>query len=165
MLRTKIRLVFCLALGSWTVSEASAQAPVKRGDISAPLAYENTMLVLVSEEGAAAVIFRGVGGGSASYDYRYESKDGSRTEAGTRALSERREPAGNLGGELYIKAGPISVGWSRGSDTSGWIYYTPEKVKVHLANAKDFADRREPIPIPGDPERLVPKLDLKRFLK
>jgi|SRR6267142_1761408 len=124
---------------------------------------DGTMLILVADDGVAAVVFRGIGDGSASYDYRFETKGGARTEAGTRALSERRDAGGKLAGELYIKAGPIAIGWSRADAGRGWLYYTPEKVEVHLADARDFADRVEPA---GEGiVRPVPKLNLQRFLK
>jgi hypothetical protein len=152
-----------LLCGSYVPVAGYGQAPRRDGDITAPLLYDGMMLVLVNEDGAAAVVFHGIGDGSVSYDYRFEAKDGGRSETGTRALSERRDAGGNLAGELFIRAGSISIGWSRAGAARGWIYYTPEKVKVHLADARDFADREEPAGM--GLVRRVPKLNLQRFLE
>jgi hypothetical protein len=133
--------------------------------ISVRLAYEGTMLVLVTEEGAAAVTFRAVGDGSAYYDYRFESRDGTRTYSGTKPLSERKNGNGRYADEQSIRAGPISMEWSQGGPEHGCIYYFPEKMKVYPAKAEDFADQ------PGRrvggrvAARGRPRLDLKRFLQ
>jgi hypothetical protein len=166
-MRYRLRtLLILMAVGPLMVAApraTSAQAPRAKTDITAPLVYDGTMLVLVSDEDVAAVIFRPTGRGSATYDFRFEGKDGAKSEAANVPLFETRDPAGNLTGELYIKAGSISVGWSKSSEKQGWIYYTPEKVKVHLADARDFADRPEPGP--GGMPRAIPRIDLQRFVK
>ncbi|HZL87659.1 MAG TPA: hypothetical protein VFB96_04720 [Pirellulaceae bacterium] len=132
-------------------------------DISAPVAYGSTMLVLVSDEGVGAVVFRPTADGGATYDFRYEGNDGKKLEGAGKPLFETRNAKGDLTGELYVKAGPISVGWSKGGDSKGFIYYTPEKVQAHLAIDHDFRDRMQRVP--GGEDRIVPKLDLQRFRK
>ena len=115
MHQTAIRLAL-IGLCGW-LPPAMKPAPVN--PVSAPLVYEETMLVLVSKDGVAAVVFRATGDGTASYDYRFESKDGTETETGTRPLSERKDAAGRYVGEQFIKAGPIVVEWSQGDPKRG----------------------------------------------
>jgi len=164
MFHSKAIFAFVALLLASAVLPCSAfsQAPVAETDIPAPFVYEGTMLVLVSDDGVAAVIFRPTAGGGAAYDYRYEGNDGKQLKSYNQPLFETRNPKGDMIGELYIKTGPISLGWSHGGDTKGWIYYTPEKVTVHLADAKDFADRVDTF---GGAARVMPKLDLQRFRK
>jgi len=128
------------------------------GRLSAPIVYEDLMLVFSSDQGVAAIVFtekleRGV-----LYKFRYESKDGKSKEARTGKLFEKYKQlpgkkAGevevvNDGGEMWFKVGPFEVEWSRATEGSGWIYYSPEKVRVNIAHAEEFD-----------------KLDLKRFGK
>jgi hypothetical protein len=90
------------------------------------------------------------------YKFRYESADGKTKETGAGKLFEKykrlpgKDPGEVVddGGELWFKAGPFEVEWSVGGEGRGWIYYSPEKVRVHIAHAKHFD-----------------KLDLKRFAK
>jgi hypothetical protein len=149
-------------------------APIPRGpgpdpapDVSAPVAYRDLMLVLVSKDGAAAIIFDDVAadGNAIEYSFRYESADGKKKLSGTGKLFERRlggaggyDPAG-----VSIAAGPVAVKWSRGGTDRGWIYYAPEVVTVHLANADNFKGRVHKQG-PGL-ESKVEELDLRRFMK
>ena len=153
------------------------RSPKKDSDIAAPIVYKDLMLVLVNSEGAAAVVFTGdidvdeVARGElrkgVSYRYRYESRDGKTTLAGDGTLFERRSRGADgeyLGGRLFINAGPIRLGWSCRDAGQGWIYYTPEEMRVHIARARLFEDTVEFPPF-GERPHTVPKLDLKRFLK
>lgn len=145
------------------------------GDIAAPIVYENLMLVLVNSKGAAAVIFTGdldvvenareERREGVSYRYRYQSRDGKNTFEGTGVVFERRSLGSRTyqGGRLFIKAGPIRLGWSYGDAGRGWIYYTPEELRVHIATAERFDDGVEVAPFDGT-RFPVPKLDLKRFM-
>jgi len=130
------------------------------GDISAPVVYEDLMLVLANGDGAAAVVFTNPTERGVSYRFRYESRDGMKNTSGAGAVFEERENGRYAGGQLFIKAGPFRLGWSDGGAARGWIYYNPEKLKVHIAHAKDFENSDEArIGVPSK------KLDLKRFMK
>jgi hypothetical protein len=159
-------LAFLVALGA--TCTASGQPPAPKGRaarIAAPVAYEDLMLVLATKDGAAAVVFgdRGDDGG-VEYQFRYESADGKRKQAGKGQLFEFPLEKGGYKPEgLYIKAGPISVEWSRGGKERGWIYYVPEDVTVHLAHADNFKDRLRTIG--GRIKFEDQELDLRRFLK
>jgi hypothetical protein len=141
------------------------QPPATKDWITSPVAYADLMLVLVNADGAAAVVFGKVGaeGAEVPYRFRYQSADGKTTKTGEGKLFERRvagggyDPAG-----LELKAGPICLKWSMGGQSSGWVYYAPEAVKVHLANARDFEDKVEDVR--GRKEEYK-ALDLKRFMQ
>lgn len=133
--------------------------------VSAPVTYQDLMVVLVTKEGAAAVVFHDPveEGAGVSYTFRYESADGKTKKAGDGKVVERKLPEGGYDQTLlYIKAGPIAVEWSRGGKERGWIYYAPELVRAHLANARDFDPRSEVVP-PGN-SAVRQALDLKRFM-
>lgn len=146
--------------------EQPAPGPRAPNSISAPVAYKDLMLVLVTTDGAAAVVFRDVveGGKGVAYKFRYESADGKTTRAGEGKVLERRLPggAGYDVTSLDIKAGPMTLRWSAGGPERGWIYYIPEAMAVHLADAGHFEDNVRMI----GPQRVEHKaLDLKRFLR
>jgi len=137
-----------------------------KGHITARFLYSDTMLLLSSEAGVAAVIFgepihtarkQGV-----RYEYRYESRDGLKKIAGEGELFETRNRQGQMVGKRYIEAGDIRVPWSVADDAKGWIYYSPESLRVQLGNAQDFRDRMERRP-DNDAEQKIPGIDLNRF--
>ena len=128
------------------------------GRLSAPVVYEDLLLVFASKDGVAAVVFTDKLENGIAYKFRYESRDGKTKEVGIGKLFEKykRFPGKKAdefevvddGGELWFKAGPFEVEWSRAAADRGWIYYSPEKVRVHIAHAKNFDG-----------------LDLKRFAR
>jgi hypothetical protein len=134
-------------------------------DLAAPVAYRDLMLVLVTKDGAAAVVFSPAtpDGDQVGYSFRYESANGEKRLSGTGKLFERRlerggfDPAG-----LYIEAGSAKVKWSMGNADRGWIYYAPEVVTVHLAHADNFKGRVHKV---GPKVVIDQELDLQRFMK
>lgn len=127
--------------------------------VSAPVFYKDSMLVLVTKSGAAAVVFTKEIDGGVEYKYRYESADGKTQKSGTGKVTEKDAPVPKS--DLFIEAGPIPLRWSHADDGKAWIYYDPSVLKVHPAKAADFEDRTEPTPFDGPMS--VSKLDLKRF--
>jgi hypothetical protein len=104
------------------------------GSASANWVYAESLLVLVSEQGVAAVAFTEAIDDGLVYSFRFESRDGNTKEAGSGKAFERyrmkaskdgTEERVNDGGRLFIQAGPLRVGWSLGSRSNGWVYYTP----------------------------------------
>ena len=166
-----VRLVLIAAA---LAGSSAGAAPLPRGpapdpapDVSAPVAYHDLMLVLVTRDGAAAVVFDAVAadGSEVEYRFRYESADGKKKLSGTGKLFERRlgarggyDPAG-----LSIAAGPIAVRWSRSNADRGWIYYAPEAVAVHPVHADAFKGRVHGVG-PGV-ESEVKELNLQRFMR
>jgi hypothetical protein len=162
-----------MAIGAALIGVAAGiAAPLPRGpgpdpapDVSAPVLYEHLMVVLVTKDGLAAVVFDSPArdGSAVDYSFRYESADGKKKSSGTGKLFERRKggPNGNFDpAGLSIVAGPIAIKWSMGSPDRGRIYYGPEVVTVHLAHASGFR--------PGvgglDGKTVQPELDLRRFM-
>lgn len=138
-------------------------APVQ--DVSAPVVYTDLMLVLVTKEGAAAVVFSDPLENGVSYKFRYESADGKTKLSGEGKVLERRLDGGRGGYDetlLVIKAGAISLRWSKGGKERGWIYYPPETVQVQLAHAKDFEDH---VRWHGADATEFKALDLRRYLR
>lgn len=149
----------------WPVMPGSV---LETGGLSAPLVYEDLMLVVTDAHGAAAVVFadeienerfkvKGVG-----YRYRYESKDGKTILSGSGEVYEKQNPDGSYGGgRLWLAAGPIKVGWSYGGPGKGWIYYSPEKVHVHMAHARTFDGDKWG----AQSDSQIEILDLRRFME
>jgi hypothetical protein len=155
-------LVFGVALLAGSSVLPQSKAPAEKKDdiydgdaISAPVAYRDLMLVVVSAKGASALTFKEEEDDdeSVSYQFRYESRD----------RKERYEGRGKVAGGIQtIKAGGVTLLWSRAKRGHGWIYYNPDKTAVHLAHEQDYADRVTGLF--GDRTQ-IPKLDLRRFMK
>lgn len=156
-------LIAVLVAPGFSTGSLQAAAPRSVGDIAAPIVYKDLMLVLVNSDGVGAVVFGEPIQEGVKYRFRYESKDGKRTDSGEGKVFEARDARGDLTGELFLKAGSVKVGWSRNGETAGWVYYNPKHTRVHIAKAKRFADSEEVIPFSGE-IRPIPKLDLQNFL-
>jgi hypothetical protein len=151
-----VTAVLLTSVGIGRGGDEPAYSPSVDG-VSAPVAYDGLMLVLIHEKGVAAVVFGDETPDGVKYKYRYLPKGGVEA-AGAGEVFERyiRLPGDKPnetrviddGGQLYLKAGPARVEWSYGGKGKGHIYYRPEYVRVESANARDFE-----------------KLDLSRFLK
>lgn len=133
------------------------------GRISAPVVYRDLMLIVVTNEGVAAIVFdekdpKTSRSGSARYRFRFLKNAESAEVTGTGMVLET---ANNIE-DVTIKAGPIRVGWSGGGHDRGWIYYQPEDMQISIAQARRF---NESIVEFADEPHPIPKLDLKRFLK
>ena len=137
----------------------AADTPEK---ISAPVVYQNLMLILTTNDGVAAVAFGKEIDEGVTYRYRFLPKGAEKEESGEGKVFEkyRRVPTKDgpqgqvvtgledLGSKLVLAAGPIKLEWSYSAPGRGWIYYQPEQIRVQIANAKEFD-----------------KADLKRFRK
>jgi tetratricopeptide (TPR) repeat protein len=115
--------------------------------VSAPIVYEELMLVLSNEDGAAAITFaheikRGV-----MYRYRYLTKYGKEESGEGEVFEQHKRLSGdtlveaqvvNDRGKLTLEAGPLHLTWSFAGAGKGYIYYHPEFICVEIANARDF---------------------------
>jgi hypothetical protein len=146
-------------------------AQARADDISAPLAYKDLMLIVTSSDGGAAIVFTENAEDGVGYRFRYESRDGKTKRDGTGRVFEKRNALGEvirnadggIEGDFFITAGPIKLNWSPGTADSAWIYYNPDKTRVHMAHAKRFEKTTEINPF-GESRDIAP-LDLKRFMK
>ncbi|MES2792310.1 MAG: hypothetical protein V4719_22020 [Planctomycetota bacterium] len=119
------------------------------------------MLIATTSDGVAAIVFGERVEKGTKYQFRYLKSGAVEELVGEGLVFEKYTDGKYDGGTLTIKAGAIQIGWSRGDDKCGWIYYEPEKIRINIASADRFADSREAQP----PGSRVAKLDLKRFIK
>jgi len=151
--------LMCLALRDGVQARAESKALPGGQPLAAQVTYGDTMLILVSDQGVAAVVFPQGSETGARYQFRYESKDGKVTDSGSGLLVEKYKvgkPTGKAGEfelidegcDTRLKAGPIEIEWSVSGKAHGWVYYVPEKVHACVAQEKDYTT-----------------LDLKRFFK
>src|SRR5687767_8647728 len=117
MLLIKSRYIASLVLIWIFALPAHAQTTQKPKDIAAIFTYADTMLVIVSEKGAAAVRVKPGEGNELAYEYRFETRGATKPETGQGKLYERRDEKGVMGGEVLINAGPFRLIWSRYSKT------------------------------------------------
>lgn len=128
--------------------------------VSAPVTYKDTMLVAVTKDGVAAIVFGDPVELGRKYRFRFLPADGGKEITGEGSVWETYVDGKYDGGNLDIKAGPVSFEWSQGGDDRGWVYYQPETLRLQIANADRFEDNER-----GVDSRKIEKLDLKRFLK
>jgi hypothetical protein len=129
-----------------------APAPAAPAKVSAPVVYEDLMLIVAAKEGVAAVVFVKDLPNGAAYRYRFLPKDGGKEQTGEGKVLEKYErvptkgPQGRVvtgavdkGSRLVIEAGLIKLEWSYSAKGRGWVYYRPEEVRVQIGNARDLA--------------------------
>jgi len=143
-------------------AEVFAESPDNSGLIGAPVMYRDAMLIVVTDEGVAAIVFHEKDAKlinhSAKYRFRFLKDAKSEEVSGTGIVLDTV----NDKEKLTIKAGPIRVGWSGGGHDRGWVYYRPEDMQICMAHANRFEDT---FVTDGDVNHPIQKLDLKRFLK
>jgi hypothetical protein len=135
-----------------------AAAPAK---ISAPVVYEDLMLIVSTSDGVAAIAFGKEIEQGVTYRYRLLLKGAEKERSGEGKVFEKYErvptqgPHGEVvaglvdrGSELFLTAGPVKLEWSYSAKRRGWVYYQPEQVLVQIAKAGDFE-----------------KIDLQRFAR
>lgn len=132
------------------------------GPVSAPVMYKKTMLIVVTPEGVAAIIFEkpSTRGTSTEYRYRFQPADGSEETTGNGRVYERL--VNEQYNSMHIKAGKIVLPWSGGGAESGWVYYSPEDISLQIANSSRFTDS---VIKQGDEELRSEKLDLRRYFQ
>lgn len=124
--------------------------------ISAPVSYDDTMLIVSDDSGTAAIVFTNEVKKGVKYKFKYISKDGKIKKVGNGLLIDKvlYIPTNEKdvfeidqnGSEFFIRAQTIKLEWSYYMQGKGWIYYYPEQYRVEIANSKQFDS-----------------LDLKRF--
>lgn len=130
------------------------------GLISAPVVYKDIMLIAVTSEGVAAIMFTDGIDHGAKYRFRYLPNDDGEEQTGVGGVFEQYKDGQYDGGKLTIRAGKIKIGWSAGGDDRGWVYYLPETTTIQIASSERFQTTTKPGP---DGELVYEKLDLKRF--
>jgi hypothetical protein len=139
--------VTAFLLGAAGVS-AAPPAEQPRGQMSAPVVYDEAVLVVATDAGVAAFAFTervhlGIG-----FTFRFRPAGGGKDETGTGKVFERYKAVQRRGpndveyvydgGELWLTAGPVKLEWSRGGPKSGWVYFDPAKMKVQAVEGIKF---------------------------
>lgn len=130
------------------------------GLISAPVVYKDTMLIAVTSDGVAAIVFTDKIDHGTKYRFRYLPNDDGEEQTGIGGVFEQYKDGQYDGGKLTIRAGKIKIGWSARGDDGGWVYYLPETTTVQIASSERFQTTTKRLP---DGESVYEKLDLKRF--
>lgn len=135
------------------------------GMISAPIVYKDLMLIAVTTDGVAAIAFGEEIEHGAKYRYRCLRKGWANEVIGEGSVFEKYTDGQYDGGNLWIEAGAVRIGWSTRDAGHGWVYYEPEKMRLQIANAKRFETYEDPPVGNAVLSTRVEKLDLRRFLK
>jgi hypothetical protein len=157
-----LSLLLVLPFGAPPFAGGNAVPPTATpAKVSAPVVYEDLMLVVSTKDGVAAVVFGKEIEEGVTYRYRLLLKGAETDRSGEGKVFEKYErvpaegPQGQVvtgavdrGSRLFITAGPVKLEWSYSRKGRGWVYYQPEQVRVQIANASEFE-----------------KIDLKRFIK
>ena len=121
--------------------------------IAAPVHYADVTVVLADAKGVAAITFqcpatieRTVLATSdvVEYRYRYRASDGAEA-SGQGVLYENykhthdeKNVVVDNGGRLQVEAGHFQLEWSHGGSHRGWLYYTPEKLRMQFTGSRQF---------------------------
>ena len=146
MTRAVIRAALAVALAG--PGPAGAQGREK-GDTAVPVRYDGAVLVVATADGVAAFAFTDRVDRGTTYTFRFRPADGGKEQTGVGKVFERYKavqgPGGPNdvsyvydGGELFLAAGPLRAGWSRGGVNSGWVYYHPDRVRVEAVKGADL---------------------------
>jgi hypothetical protein len=110
------------------------------------------LLVFKGPKGVAVIEVTHTTDCRASYRWRHASERGGPKTSGHGTLFEQygRRPTerdgtrvADLGGELFITAGPYRVEWSCSAANAGWIYgYRTAELEAYLLSGVRFADFR-----------------------
>jgi hypothetical protein len=129
-----------------------------RGESSAPVVYDGSILVVSTDAGVTAFAFTERVHLGTSYKFRFRPAEGGKEEDGSGKVFERYKAIQRGGpndveyvydgGELSLSGGPVKIRWSRGGEKSGWLYFDPEKVRVQAVEGTELGT-----------------LDLKRFAR
>jgi hypothetical protein len=126
--------------------------------VAAPVHYEDTILIVSTKQGVAALQFTKPidSDGRTGLEYRYRFLEGGKEEITgkgevfTRArgmLPEERLAKGldpesdepQLPNKTLIRAGKIELVWSGGAPGKCYVYYAPENTRVQITSGKKTA--------------------------
>ncbi|MCZ6691656.1 MAG: hypothetical protein O7H41_18885 [Planctomycetota bacterium] len=113
------------------------------------VSYNNNLAVVKTPGSVSIVKFIGSGGRGdpVAYEYRQITRGKKGEQAGSGEVFERyitvptgknkRFHVANLG-QLYVELGVLSLQWSFGWDTGGYLYYDPTVVTVEVRRSTDL---------------------------
>ena len=143
--------------------DAKSKATGWRSPVAAPIHYTDIAVILADDNGVACVKFlcppaierkQSATSELVEYHYRYRANDGTE-KCGEGLLFENQKQVDadeglvvDDGGRTKLLAGHFQLEWSQGDMSQGWLYYTPEKLRMQFAALNHFD-----------------KLDLSRFVR
>jgi hypothetical protein len=110
------------------------------------------MLYAVSSQGVALIDFTafgvaGYGPNSGQYRWRFRSNVGGLETAGTGIVFEKYEKVTegpqkgyvkDVGSQLALEVGPLSITWSHGGSGAAWIYFPANVTHYNLLNSDTY---------------------------
>jgi hypothetical protein len=147
-------------------SEQAGQAQ-EAGLVKMAVKYDQTMLVIVSKDGAAGVRFiepfelgnnSGNGIVGVSYEWRFQSRRrGAEEQTGTGRVYVKLVDNNVRNGSISVTCGPIQLTWAFKEKTLGGVQFNPRDLAVHPVPARHFKK------IEARPH--IKAVDLRRFLQ
>lgn len=146
--RARLLLVLvCCLLGPDL--KGADEANAKERLLTVPVHYTDQIIIVVRGRSVAAIRFADAIEDGRAYKYRLLPRKGDREQSGEGKVFEKyeshQEKEGSKrveivdrGSQLMITVGAVSLEWSHGSDTSGWVYFVPERERVYLVWADAF---------------------------
>lgn len=168
---TLLIVLTILADGTAAVAQEAAEDRAGATDsevplVDMPVTYNNVTVVIVHDQGAAALRFTDVreranatGNGVVlvDYEWRYLPRQPDAVEQkGTGTVFAKFVDGKAQRGHFALTAGEAQVLWYPKTETAGLIQFDPHRVSVHPVTFKSFQDQKNP----GE----AAKVDLRRFL-
>jgi hypothetical protein len=137
------------AVACFGASLLAADSPISGAKRKSLSVTTKDVLLVQSTSGAAAVIqFTSLNEDAASYRWRYRPAKGQSPTSGkgqVRESYDRKEKADGsyqvtpkADHDTTVRAGDITVEWSYGSLTNGWLYYRPSRVTIQVLSSSAF---------------------------
>ena len=133
----RVLLVLCAA----RTSEAQDAPP----SVSAPIHYENLMLMVSDGSRVAAIVVKKETDYGFRYKYRYfdfntKTESSGEGEVLDKITGKVKDGKVILKSESqpFIVCEKLKLEWSRSDKGKGFIYYSPETLRVQIAHSDDF---------------------------
>ena len=106
------------------------------------------LLAISGDQGIAVVALDHRQGCAADYQWRFKPQGGIHEQNGVGEVFEQYGEAGDgtvvtdVGGQLYVRAGPFEVQWSCGGSDSGWVYRNGVRGTLSVFPSRALGDFR-----------------------
>ena len=124
------------ASGEVTARKVTESEARKNWSVTFLHTYDSNVLVISSDAAVAVINLLQGDGHNVSYLYRMLDCSTGAISSGKGVLFDH--PKSPEQSNPWISVGPFRIQWSYNVAGKGWIYYSPEIVRVQLANKKHF---------------------------
>jgi hypothetical protein len=139
----------CLAVSVLAATNDVSDAPTSAEKRKSLSVTTNDVVLIKAASGAVAVVqFTSFGPDTGSYRWRYRSAKAQATTTGRGQTREsyNHKPKADGGYDVTpkadhdttVRAGDLSLEWSYGSTTNGWLYYHPSRATIQVLNTDAF---------------------------